>query len=70
MTINLSRIRYAIYPGSERLDLGNGREPVAFCQTENQAKHMASFWGTFGYYKQLTLPLENYIETAVLDFGA
>ena len=45
-------MRFAVYPGSEKLDLGP-KLPACFCGSEEQARHMANFWGEFGYYERI-----------------
>ena len=43
---------FAVYPGSERIDLGPKRVAV-ICTSEDQAKHMVKFWAPYGYYELL-----------------
>lgn len=50
--VKLGAYPFHVYPGSEKLDLGVKGEPVVLCQSENQAKHMAQFWGSAGYYEE------------------
>ena len=49
---DLCDFKYAVYAGSERLDLGPERVSV-LCESEEQAKHMAKFWAPYGYYEPL-----------------
>lgn len=43
---------FAVYSGSEKLDLGPKRVSC-LCRSEEQARHMAAFWGPHGYYERL-----------------
>ena len=43
---------YAVYSGSEKLDLGN-KSPIAFVKYEAHAKELISKYGSFGYYEKL-----------------
>ncbi len=49
-------MKYAVYPGSENLDLGSKRVAV-LCSSEAQAKHMISFWGSAAYCEPI-MPIE------------
>jgi hypothetical protein len=43
---------FHVYPGSEKMGLGPKGVPQVLCQSENQAKHMARFWGEAGYVEE------------------
>lgn len=43
---------YAVYSGSEKLDLGK-KEPIAFVRHELIAKKLIEFFGNYGYYEQI-----------------
>ena len=49
----LRRYPFHVYPGSEKMDLGPKGEPQVLCQSENQAKHMVTFWEYAGYYEEV-----------------
>lgn len=52
----LSRVVWAVYPGSEKLALGP-KQAACLCKSKPQADHMASFWGPHGYVEPFVLPL-------------
>lgn len=45
--------KYAVYPGSEKIDLGDKRI-ACLCSSQKQAEHMAEFWAPYGYWEELT----------------
>lgn len=50
-----SKLWYAVYPGSEKLDIGD-KKPVAFLQYESHAKDMIrKLWPGFGYYEPVRI---------------
>ena len=50
-----SRPWFAVYPGSEKLDLGD-KKPVAFVRFESHAKQMIDqLWPGFGYYEPVKI---------------
>lgn len=51
--LDISKYRYAVYCGSERLGMTGKVEPMVLCQTRLQAEHMAQFWGAYGYYREI-----------------
>jgi hypothetical protein len=50
-------LSHAVYPGSEKLDLGRKR-PAVLCESLAQANHMKTFWGEHGYVELLQTPIE------------
>lgn len=52
--IQREKMRFAVYSGSEKLDLGEPRISC-FCSSKDQAEHMAGFWNGFGYWKEIIL---------------
>jgi hypothetical protein len=59
-SVILGAYPFHVYPGSEKLDLGPKGQPAVLCQSEGQAKHMATFWRNAGYYLDLRLNFPEY----------
>ena len=52
--IDPSLYLFAVYAGSENIDLGPKGDPQALCQTKTQAEALIkALWPGFGYYTTL-----------------
>ena len=49
-------VRYVVFPGSEKLDMGPKR-PACLCESEQQAQWMAKVRAPHGYYEPIEPPI-------------